>query len=303
MERADVPHRERVPRPDDSVAEECAALIKGRSGVRPWVTVVLGSGLGEAISSQFVLDQEFSFEVLPGFPPPSVPGHAGKLALGELCGQPAAVFHGRVHFYEGHGIASTTLVTRVAAELGSSTIVLTNAAGGLDPTMRVGQLMLIRDHINLIGANPLWGWRYPAGTPAFVDLSHVYDRTIRALALEIAGEAGVDVTEGVYAAVSGPSYETPAETEYLAGIGAHAVGMSTVPEAVAAAALGLSVLGISCITDVAGTELTHDEVLAASRSAAPAVGDILQGLIPALAPSATAAPMRETGSMGSDEAD
>jgi purine-nucleoside phosphorylase len=258
--------------------------------------------LGDAISSQFVLDHEFSFEVLPGFPTPSVPGHAGKLALGELYGQPAAVFHGRVHYYEGHGIASTTLVTRVAAELGSSTMVLTNAAGGLEPSMRVGQLMLIRDHINLMGANPLWGWRYPSGAPAFVDVSRVYDRSIRARALEIAREAGVDVTEGVYVAVSGPSYETPAETEYLARIGAHAVGMSTVPEAVAAAALGLRVLGIACITDVAGTELSHEEVLAASRSAAPALGDILKGLIPALAPGAAAGLMRETESVRRDEA-
>src|SRR5207302_1554544 len=155
---------------------------------------------------------ELAFQSLPGFPPSSVPGHAGRLGLGELHGVPAAVFQGRIHFYEGHGIGSTTLIPRLAAALGAGTIVLTNASGGLDPGMRVGQLMLIQDHLNLLGANPLWGWRYPDGQPAFVDLSAVYSRRLFDLAARAALEAGIEVLQGVYAALSGPTFETPAET-------------------------------------------------------------------------------------------
>jgi purine-nucleoside phosphorylase len=189
---------------------------------------------------------------------------------------------GRVHYYEGHGIDPTTLITRLSAAMGAGGLILTNAAGGLDPTMRVGQLMLITDHVNLLGVNPLFGWRYPGGGPAFVDLSQVYAPRLLELAEGAARAAGVDVRRGVYAAVPGPSYETPAEIVYLSRIGVDAVGMSTVPEAVAAAAVGLPVLGISCITDVAGTELTHDEVLSAAQAAAPDLRAILGGVLPKL---------------------
>ena len=191
-----------------------------------------------------------------------------------------AAFFGRVHFYEGHGIAATTSIPRVVAAMGIHTLVLTNASGGLDAGMRVGQLMLIRDHLNGMGVNPLFGWRMPDGAPAFIDISHVYDAALLETARAAAAEAGIDVRVGVYAAVSGPSYETPAETSALARLGADAVGMSTVPEAVAAAALGLRVLGISCITDVAGTELTHQEVLAAAKGAAPDLRAILRRVLP-----------------------
>jgi purine-nucleoside phosphorylase len=164
--------------------------------------------------------------------------------------------------------------------MGAHTVVLTNASGGLDAGMRVGQLMLIRDHLNSMGVNPLFGWRLPDGAPAFVDISRVYDAALLEAARAAAEEAGIDVRVGVYAAVSGPSYETPAETTALARLGADAVGMSTVPEAVAAAALGLRVLGISCITDVAGTELTHQEVLAAATGAGPDLRAILRRALP-----------------------
>jgi purine-nucleoside phosphorylase len=244
------------------------------------VAIVLGSGLGDALAEDLAVEAEVAFGELPGFPPASVPGHAGRLRLGTLYDVPVAAFFGRVHFYEGHGIAATTLIPRLAAALGAHTLVLTNASGGLDAGMRVGQLMIIRDHLNAMGANPLFGWRMRDGAPAFVDISHVYDASLVDAARGAAAEAGIDVRVGVYAAVSGPSYETPAETTALARLGADAVGMSTVPEAVAAAALGLRVLGISCITDVAGTELTHQEVLAAATGAGPDLRAILRGALP-----------------------
>jgi purine-nucleoside phosphorylase len=203
--------------------------------------------------------------------------------MGELYGVPVAVFRGRIHYYEGHGIAAATLIPRVAASLGARTLVLTNAAGGLDRSMRVGQLMLIEDHINLLGVNPLTGWTFSGGQPAFVDLSSVYDRDLRALAREGAAQAGIDVAHGVYVALPGPSYETKAETSFLRGAGADAVGMSTVPEAVAAIALGMKVLAISLISNVAGTESTHEDVLEAGRRAADDLRAILAFVVPRLA--------------------
>ena len=272
----------RLPGPKDLDTEETVALIRERSGVRPSVAVVLGSGLGDAVQADIGAEREFSFEGLPGFPRSSVPGHDGQLIMGTLYGVPAAVFMGRVHYYEGHGVQPTTLVPRVAAALGARTLVLTNAAGGLDPAMNVGDLMIITDHINLMGVNPLFGWWYPDGSPAFVDLSAVYDHGLVERAREAARSGGIDVREGVYAAVSGPSYETPAEIVALGRLGANAVGMSTVPEAVAGVALGLKVMGISCITDVAGGEVTHEEVLAAAGKAAPHLRAILAHVIPTL---------------------
>ena len=279
-EVADPPVRARsLIGPGDLYPEEGAALVRERTDLIPDVAVVLGSGLGDAVAADVAAEHEFAFEGLPGFPPPSVPGHPGRMTLGELYGLTAAVFLGRVHYYEGHGVGSTTLISRLVTALGARTLILTNAAGGLDPAMRVGQLMLITDHLNAMGVNPLFGWKLPSGEPAFVDLSEVYDRRLLALARGAAEEAGIDVAQGVYAAVSGPSYETPAETAALRGMGADAVGMSTVPEAAAGAALGLSVLGISCITDVAGTELTHQEVLEAAAAAAPDLRAILEGVL------------------------
>jgi purine-nucleoside phosphorylase len=271
------------PGPGDTFAAEGAALVRERSAVAPEIAVVMGSGLRQAVEGDLEPDREFSFRSLPGFPPPTVPGHAGRLVLGRLYGVPAAVFLGRVHLYEGYGVGATTLIPRLAAELGAGTIVLTNAAGGLDPSLRRGQLMLIRDHINLLGVNPLTGWRYPDGAPAFVDLSAVYDRGMLDLVEEVADAEGVAVSRGVYAAMPGPTYETPAETEHLRRTGAHAVGMSTVPEAVAAAALGLRVLGLSCITNVAGTAGTHEDVLETGREAAGALRSVLAGALPKLA--------------------
>jgi purine-nucleoside phosphorylase len=246
------------------------------------VALILGSGLGDAVAGDVQVEQEFDYESLPDFPPPSVPGHLGRLVMGDLYGVPAAVFRGRIHYYEGHGIGATTLIPQVASALGVRTLVVTNAAGGLDRSMRVGQLMLIEDHINMLGVNPMTGWTLPSGQPAFVDLSSVYDPGLRSLAREGATSAGIDVAHGVYVALPGPSYETKAETAFLRGAGADAVGMSTVPEAVAAAALGVTVLGISLITNVAGTESTHQDVLDAGRLAAEDLRAILAFVVPRL---------------------
>jgi len=236
--------------------------------------------LGGAVASDVRPDGEFSFEALPGFPAPSVPGQAGRLLIGDLYGMPAAVFLGRVHYYEGHGIEATTLIPRLSAALGADSIVLTNAAGGLDRSKKRGQLMLIEDHLNFLGVNPLFGWRFPGGGPAFVDVSTVYDPVLLELAEEVARQEGVDVVRGVYAAMPGPTYETPAETAFLARAGADAVGMSTVPESVAAVALGMSVLGISCITNVAGTTSTHEDVLATAKEATLHLRAIVKGVLP-----------------------
>jgi len=271
-----------LPGPDDTFAQEGVALIHERSSVVPELAIVLGSGLGDAVANDIEPEREFSYRTLPGFPPSSVPGHAGRLIMGGLHGVPAAVFLGRVHFYEGHGIGAATLIPRLAAALGAKTLLLTNASGGLRPSLKRGRLMLIEDHLNFLGANPLAGWRFPDGQPAFVGLGAAYDRDLLALAEAAAQAEGLDVARGVYVALPGPSFETPAETRFLAKAGADAVGMSTVPEAVAAVALGLRVLAISCITNAAGSEDTHEQVLAAAREATLRLRALIGRIVPQL---------------------
>jgi purine-nucleoside phosphorylase len=268
------------PGPGDGFVEEGVALIRERTSVIPRVAIVLGSGLGDAVAGDVEPDREFSYRTLPGFPPSTVPGHAGRLVMGHLYGVAAAVFLGRVHLYEGFGMSAATLIPRLAAALGAGALVLTNAAGGLVPELERGQLMLIEDHLNFLGANPLFGWRFPDGRPAFVGLSRTYDRALLALAEEAAEEEGIGLARGVYAALPGPSYETPAETRFLAKAGAHAVGMSTVPEAVAGVALGLRVLAISCVTNAAGTDDTHEDVLAAAKEATLHLRALMAHVVP-----------------------
>lgn len=278
-----VPERASPPGPGDSYAAEGAALVREQCSLQPRLALVLGSGLGDAVTGDVDVEQEFAFEGLPGFPGAGVPGHAGRLLLGGLYGVPVAVFRGRVHYYEGHGIAATTLLSRLAANLGARTLLLTNAAGGLVPGFPAGSLMAIEDHINLMGVNPLFGWRFADGQPAFVDVSRVYDPALVRAFEDAARSHGVTVRRGVYVALSGPSYETPAETAMLRRLGASAVGMSTVPEAVAAVALGMSVMGVSCITNSAGTPATHADVLRAAGSSAAALRTVLSSVVPRLA--------------------
>jgi purine-nucleoside phosphorylase len=283
-----------LPSPGDDVVDRILDAIRERTGTEPAAALVLGSGLGTAVD---VLRSEagsredvaIPYAELPGFPAPSVVGHAGRLWVGDVGGIPFAVFQGRVHFYEGHPMALASITSRVAAAMGAGSIALTTATGGVDPTLEPGSLVVVRDHINLMGANPLRGWRLPDGSPPFVDLSAVYDDDLSAAATKVgagvaerdtgAGVPAVPIREGVYVALSGPTYETPAETEHLRRIGATVAGMSMVPEAVVARALGLRVLGLSFVTNVAGAPVSHEEVLAASDRAAGTIGRILAGML------------------------
>jgi len=204
---------ERVPAPGDTLAEDAASSIRARTGFVPAVAVVLGSGLGASLA----IDEEVSlaYRDIAGFPEPTVPGHGGRLALGTVAGARIAAFHGRFHRYEGHSFPVCALPVRVARGLGAGTLVLTAAVGSLDPSLAPGDVVVARDHVNLMGGNPLEGWRFPDGTPAFVDLSEVYDRQMAELAGSKAETLGIRVHPGVYVSVRGPSYETPAEAEFL----------------------------------------------------------------------------------------
>jgi purine-nucleoside phosphorylase len=278
-----------LPSPGDGVSERIAEAIRERSPLEPVVGVVLGSGLSGAVETVRAAalgeQAELSYADLPGFPTTTVMGHAGRLWLGTVGDRGVAIFQGRIHLYEGHGMALASITSRVAAELGARAMVLTAATGSVDPDVEAGTLVVLRDHLNLMGQNVLTGWRYPDGSPAFVDVSRVYDPELADLALA-SGRAhlgGTDragrIREGVYAALPGPSYETPAETRMLRQLGATVVGMSTVPEAVAARALGMRVLGLAFATNAAGVEVSHEEVLAASKAAAGTIGRVILDLV------------------------
>jgi len=244
--------------------EEAAAAIRGRCGELPDTAVVLGSGLGDFADT--LLDGvATAYGDLPHWPASRVIGHAGRLVVGTSGGRRIAALSGRAHFYEGQDLATVVFATRVMGRLGVKQIVLTNAAGGINTGFAQGGLMIIDDHINLLGTNPLVGPNDDRLGPRFPDMSEVYSSRLRAVADAAARARGVPVTHGVYVAVHGPSYETPAEIRYLRTIGADAVGMSTVPEAIAARHMGVEVLGISCITNMAAgilpQPLTHDEVM------------------------------------------
>ena len=274
---------QQVPSPADGVEEGIVGAIRERTDIHPVAGVVLGSGLGDAISVAWERAGsgepiEIAYADLPGFPLPTVPGHAGKLWLGTIGGRPVAIFHGRIHFYEGHPMPLVSITTRVSHGLGARTMVLSAAVGSLDPSLGVGSMVVVRDHINLMGINPLAGWRYPDGSPAFVGVAGIYDGDLSGAALRILQGQGTPTSEGVYAAVAGPAYETPAETEMLRRVGASVVGMSTVPEAVAARALGMRVLGLSFVTNAAGSAVSHEEVLLASKTAAAAIGRVVAEL-------------------------
>ena len=278
-----------LPSPGDGVSERIAEAIRERSPLQPVVGVVLGSGLSDAVDTVRAAGSgeqiEIPYAELPGFPATTVVGHAGRLWLGTVGDRGLAIFQGRIHFYEGHGMALASITSRVAAELGSRAMVLTAATGSVDPDIEAGTLVVLRDHLNLMGQNPLGGWRYPNGSPAFVDISQVYAPELADLALASARSdlEGTDraglVREGVYAALPGPSYETPAETRMLQQLGATVVGMSTVPEAVVARALGMRVLGLAFATNAAGVQVSHEEVLAASKATAGTIGRVIVELV------------------------
>ena len=241
---------------------------------------MLGSGLGPALGDALEESASFAFTDLPGFPPSGVPGHEGRLVLGRLAGVPVAAFFGRVHFYEGHGMDVPALLPRLSRELGADTMVLTAAVGGLVPGEAAGTVVILADHLNMMGAAPLRGWRDGQGMPTFIATTDVYDETLRDLAFERAQALGIASSIGVYAAMSGPAYETPTEVRMLQAAGATVVGMSMVPEALPATALGMRVLGVCSLTNAFGEHVEHGEVVRVSNETAVAVGRLLVDLLP-----------------------
>jgi purine-nucleoside phosphorylase len=259
-----------------------AAVVRSRLGARaPQIAIVLGSGLGE-LAERLADAVRIPYAEIPGFHVPTVQGHRGELVAGMLGGRAVLAQSGRFHLYEGHDAEVTALPVRVFAELGVSTLVVTNAAGGIRPGFVGGTLMLITDHLNLSGRNPLVG-PVVAGEPRFPDMSTAYDPGLRAVALEVARAQGLELAQGVYAALLGPSYETPAEIRMLAALGADAVGMSTVPEVIVANARGMRCLGISTITNpaagVSDAALSHAEVMETAGKVGRRLGDLIEGVV------------------------
>jgi purine-nucleoside phosphorylase len=255
-----------------------AARLEQLSRLRPTLGIVLGSGFHH-LPAAMTVERRIPYAKLPGVPPVGVAGHAGELILGRLAGTPVVVLSGRTHFYEGHPMERVTFATRALAEFGICDLLLTNAAGAVNRRFHPGDFMLLTDHINFMGVNPLRGETVP-GRPRFVDLTRVYDPGLSGL-LQRAGRAtGIPMRRGVYLAVSGPTYETPAEVSAFARLGADAVGMSTVPEAIAARECGLRVAGLSCITNraagISRTPLSHAEVLATAERVRAAGARLLE---------------------------
>jgi len=268
--------------PDENGAERAADAVRAAGAPAPEVAIILGSGLGGSMDS-IEADAELSFGDIPGFPTPTVPGHDGRLILGRLAGVPVAAFLGRVHLYEGHPMDLVTLPARLAAELGVRTLIATAAVGGIDPNLERGQLVVGTDHISFLGEAPLRGWRDAEGRPPFVDLGTAYDPEIAELAMSCAAELDLPAASGVYAAMPGPSYETPTEIEFLRRAGASVVGMSVVPEAVAAAALGLRFGALCCVTNVVGVEPVHHlDVTREADRFAGRLGELLGSMLPKL---------------------
>jgi len=264
------------------VIEEAAAYLRSQRTVWPSVAVVLGSAQA-VFASALEERQEIAYTDIPDWPVPSVPGHAGKLIVGKTHGRLVTVMSGRVHLYEGWTPQEVVFGVRVLGRLGLKNLILTNAAGGINPAYHRGLLVLLTDHINLQGTNPLLGPNNDGIGPRFPDMTQAYSPALRDLAKAAAAEAGVEVGEGVYAGLLGPSFETPAEIRYLRTIGADLAGMSTVAETIAARHMGINVLGISTVTNMASgmqAELSHAEVLEIGRSASGGLIRLLGTLIP-----------------------
>lgn len=265
-----------------SMAEEAAEVIRSHHSVSPTVACVLGSGLADvanAISDPMLIP----YEEVPHFPRPTVHGHFGNLILGHV-GKTRVIFlQGRFHYYEGHSFDTVTFPIRVLARLGVKTVILTAATGGIASQLAPGDILTLSDHLNLLGTNPLRGPNNERFGPRFPDMTQVYDPALRDLAVDEATKLGLTLKSGVYAAVPGPSYETPAETRMLRTLGADVVGMSTVPEAIVARHMGLKVLAFALVTNaaagVAGAPITHEEVLAVGRVAGSRLGQIIDGVV------------------------
>ena len=263
-----------------TAASEC---ILGRTATRPRVAIVLGSGLG-GFADELAHSTRIPYADIPEFPRSTAVGHAGTLVIGEAAGVAVAAMQGRVHLYEGYSAQQVAFPLRVFARMGVEAVVLTNAAGGINAGYRQGALVAIRDHINLQGHNPLVGSNDDRFGPRFPDMTDAYDPTLRRIAADEASRSGIELQEGIYAAMLGPSYETPAEIRFLRAIGADLVGMSTVPEVIAARHMDMAVLAISCVTNMAagmsGGKINHDEVLETGERVGGKFLTLLRSVLP-----------------------
>ncbi len=265
---------------------EARRFIESKTSLRPKVGLVLGSGLG-AFAEHVAERAEIPYSEIPHWPVSTAVGHAGKLVLGAVEGVPAAVMAGRVHYYEGYSMQEVTFPVRVLGAMGVRSLLLTNAAGGINLALKQGGLVLLSDHLNLQGDHPLKGPNEERLGPRFPDMTEAYNRHYRELAHAAAREQGLELLEGVYAVLSGPSYETPAEIRYLRTIGADLVGMSTVPEVIVANHMGIRCLAISCVTNMAAgildRKISHEEVLETGERVKGALTALLRKLIPRIA--------------------
>ena len=264
-----------------AAAKVAANAIRSRIKQSPRVAIVLGSGLG-GIANAVESATRIPYKDIPAFPSATIAGHAGEMICGTLAGVPVAALSGRFHMYEGHDVALAAFPARVVCALGASTLIVSNAAGGLKRTLGPGTLVLISDHINLMSRNPLVG-HVEDGDERFPDMSDAYDAKLRVLAKSVARAQKVKLAEGVYVGLLGPTYETKAEVRMLAKLGGHVVGMSTVPEVIVAKALGMRVLGFSCVTNLASglskSPITHAEVLEITARVASKLERLVRGVV------------------------
>ena len=266
-------------------AEHATRIIRARTTVEPRIAVVLGSGLG-GFADDFEEPVAIPYDEIPGFVRSTAQGHAGRMVIGKIDGIPVLAMQGRLHYYEGYSLEEVTFPVRTFGLLGIKTLILTNASGGINVQLSQGALMVISDHVNLMGVNPLRGPNDDRFGPRFPDMSAVYSPELQELVVEEAKGIGIEVRRGIYGALSGPSYETPAEIHLLRNLGADAVGMSTVPEAIVARHMGLEVLGISCITNMAAgisdEPINHEEVMATGDRVRETFTELLRNVIGAI---------------------
>ena len=262
--------------------DAAAEVIRSRISTQPSVGIVLGTGLGD-LARRIVVSASIDYAEIPGFPLSTVESHAGRLLAGTLAGRPVVAMQGRFHRYEGYSLQQVTFPVRVLRALGAGVLVVSNACGGMNPDWTAGDLMLLADHINLLGDNPLIGPNDDRLGPRFPDLSATYDPALRALARAVAAEQGIPLREGVYVAVAGPNLETRAEYRMLRAMGADVVGMSTVPEVIVAVHAGMRVLGVSIITDMCIPETLEpaslEKILAVAAGAEPHLSALVEGVV------------------------
>jgi len=260
---------------------ETASWLKERMTTNPKIAIILGTGLGQ-LASEITDTYEFPYATIPNFPVSTVEGHSGKLIFGKLGGKDILAMQGRFHFYEGYNMREVTFPIRVMHELGIETLFVSNAAGGMNPEFKIGDVMIITDHINMMPEHPLNGPNYPTG-PRFPDMHEPYSHDLIALANQIAEEKDIMLRHGVYVAVQGPTFETPAEYRMYRILGGDAVGMSTVPEVIVAHHCGIRTFGVSIITDLGGfdvpVEVSHEEVQKAANTAQPIMTEIMREMI------------------------